>query len=63
MFHEKIPPGAQRQGRDARVRPQEPFVVAVVRYAVVAVGVVVDQAEIVTRPRRRFHRAAQSLQT
>lgn len=63
MFHEKIPPGAQRQGCDARVRPQEAFVVAVVRYAVVAVGVVVDQAEIVTRRRRRFRHAAQSVQT
>lgn len=63
MFHQKIPRGAQRQGGDARVGPEEALVVAVVGDAVVAVGVVVDQAEVVARPRRRFRRAAQPVQT
>lgn len=63
MFHQEIPPGTEREGRDARVRAEEAFVVAVVGDAVVAVGVVVDQAEIVSRPRRRLRRLAQSVQT
>ena len=63
MFHQEIPLGTEREGRDARIWAEETFVIAVVGDAVVAVGVVVDQAEIVTRPGRRLRRLAQSVQT
>lgn len=63
MLHEEVARGAERDGGDAGVRAEEALVVAVVGDAVVAVGVVIDQAEVETRPRRHFRRPAQAVQT
>lgn len=49
MFHEKVSLGAQREGRDGWIGSQEALVIAVIRDAVCAGRVVIDQAEIIRR--------------
>lgn len=62
MLEHKVPPGAEREGGDGWVPAQEPLVVAVVRDAVGARGVVVDQAEVEDAARRGLGRPPQCVQ-
>ncbi len=62
MLHEEIPPCAERKGRDCGLGAEEAFVVAVVRYAVVARGVVVYEAEVKCAPGGGFGAAAEGVE-
>ena len=47
MLHAKIPGCTEGERGNRRVRAEEALIVAVVGYAVCAVGVVIDEAEVV----------------
>ena len=63
MPQHEIPTRAERKRRYCRLGTKEALVVAVVRYAVFAVGVVVHQAEVVFMARARLGQLPQCLQT